>query len=119
VSPVGSEATLEGFWGSVVGFGVLSAGWPAQLEVVGAVQDAVADRVCQGGVADVLVPVLRRELTSDDHGPGIVAVIEKFEQVLAFLVVQGSDGKVVDDEHLDASEASQQTGVGPVGASQA
>jgi len=65
------------------------------------------------------VPVLRRELTSDYHGPRIVAVIERLKQILAFLVVQGSDGKVVDDEHMDASEASQQAGIGPVGASQA
>lgn len=117
--PVGAKRRWKEFGGSVFGLDVLSAGWPAQREVVRAMQDAVADCVREGGIANVLVPVLRRELTSDDHGPGIVAVIEEFEQVLAFLVVQRSDCKVIDDEDINASEASQQASIGPVGARQA
>src|SRR5580700_812385 len=83
---------------------------------MGVVQQAVADGVGQRGVGEVVVPELRLELTRDDGGPGAVPVLEDLQEVAALRVGHGSDGEVVDDEHVDARELGEQTGVGAVSA---
>lgn len=79
---------------------------------MGGVEDAVADGVGGGGVGEVVVPVLRIELAGEDRRADTVAVLEDFEQVAALGVGDGSDGEVVDDEDIEASEASERARAG-------
>lgn len=64
---------------------------------MGAVQEAIEDRIGERGVRDVLVPVLDGQLTGDDGGSGADAIIEQFEQIGAVAWADGGDRKVVDD----------------------
>ena len=60
------------------------------------VQEAVADRVGQGGLSKVVVPLRRRELAGEDRGAGAVAVLEDLEEVPALLVLDGSQAEIVE-----------------------
>jgi hypothetical protein len=57
---------------------------------VGVVEDAVADRVGQGGVGEVVVPLARWQLAGDDGRAVTVAVLEDLQQVPALLVGTGA-----------------------------
>ena len=70
------------------------------------------------GVAEVVVPLGRRELAGDDGGAGAVAVLQDLEQVAALLVRDRREAPVVDDQDVDAGELAEQADVGAVGAGQ-
>ena len=80
-----------------------------------AVQDAVANRVGQRRISDVLMPVLRRELTGDDRRPGVVPVVENLEHIAALLIAEGRQAPVIEDEDVDARQLGEQPDVGAVG----
>ena len=63
--------------------------------------DAVADGVREGGIREVVMPVVRRELARDDRRACSVAVLEKLQEMATFLVADGGDREVVDDEHIE------------------
>lgn len=54
---------------------------------MGVVEDAVADGVGYGGVADVVVPLGSRDLAGEDGGAGAVAVLDDLEEVATLLVL--------------------------------
>ena len=74
---------------------------------MGALQEAVEDRVGEGRIADVFVPVLEGELTGDEGGTDADAVVEEFEQVVALARSEGRDGEVVDDDELELGERGE------------
>ena len=51
-------------------------------DLVGAVEDAIADGIRDGGVGEEVVPPLVFELTGDDRGTKAVAVFEDLEEVV-------------------------------------
>lgn len=65
-------------------------------------EEAVAGGVGHGGVADVVVPLGRRDLAGKDGGTVGVAVLDDLEEVAAFLVLGGREAPVVDDEDVSA-----------------
>ncbi len=89
------------------------------MQLVAPVEHAIADRVGERGVADVLVPCLGRELSCNDDGARIVAVVEHFEQILALLIGERCDAEVVDHQHVEASKPGKYAGMGSVCPSEA
>ena len=70
--------------GSVIG-GFLhgaSEGGAFQLDAVGPVDQAVEDRIGDGGVADGVVPGRDRELAGHDGGLEAVAILEDLQEVV-------------------------------------
>ena len=53
---------------------LLAQGITAQLEPVGIVDDAIQDRVGEGGIADQVVPAIDRDLAGDQRGAPPVAL---------------------------------------------
>ena len=51
---------------------------------------AVEDGIGDGGLPDQLMPGIDRELTGDEGGAAIVAIIEDFQEVPAFSRREGS-----------------------------
>jgi hypothetical protein len=85
---------------------------------VSVVQEAVTDRVGQGGVGEVVVPLGGRELAGDDGGAGAVAVLEDLEEIAALRVLHGGEPPVVDHEDVEAGERAEQADVGAIGTGQ-
>ncbi len=79
-------------------------------------EQAIADGVGDGGVAEVVMPVPDGDLAGEDRGPVAVAVVDDLEQIAALEVGQGRESPVVEDEHVGAGQAGEQSRVGPIGA---
>jgi hypothetical protein len=47
-------------------------------------QQAVANGICQGGVADCRVPVFDGTLAGDDDSPGIITAFGDLQDIAAF-----------------------------------
>jgi hypothetical protein len=71
----------------------------------------IEDRVRDGGVAQVVVPALARQLAGDDGRAAPIAIVEHLEQVVAVHVLHHRQAPIVEHEHIDAGEARQQRGV--------
>src|SRR5690606_22349156 len=66
------------------------------------------------GVTQRGVPLVGGQLARDDGRGAIVAVFEDLEQVAAFVILEGSEQEVVEDEHVNLGEARELLGVAPV-----
>ena len=71
---------------------------------MGAVNDAVEDRVAEGGIADDLVPAADRNLAGDQQRAPLVAIVDDLEQIAALLGVERLRPPVVDDQQAGAFE---------------
>src|SRR5208337_2773806 len=60
-------------------------GLPLHLEAVGVVYKAVHNRVRVGGIADLVMPAIQRDLRGDDGRTAAVAVVDDFHQIAPLL----------------------------------
>ena len=89
-----------------------------EIDSVGVVDQAVEDGVGVGGIADQRVPLIDRELAGDDGGAAAVAILEDLQEVVAGCGVEWLEAPVVEDEQIDATERTQETGVAAIAACQ-
>jgi hypothetical protein len=82
---------------------------------VGVVDEAVEDGIGKSGVADDGMPVVEGELAGDEGGPPSVAILEKFEHIVALGIGERGEAEVVEDKELGLGETVQELGVGAVG----
>jgi len=66
--------------------------------------DAIEDRVGERGVAEILMPVLDRQLAGDDGRLAAAAVVEHFEQVAALGLADGRHSPIVEDQDVELGE---------------
>src|SRR6185295_9524330 len=80
--------------------GLLSPRRSFYHEAVRVVEEPVTDRIGEGGLPDVVVPLGGRQLARDDGRAAAVAVFEDLEEIAAFLVLHGGQAPVIEDEHV-------------------
>src|SRR6059036_3296188 len=85
---------------------------------MGVVQQAVADRVGQGRLAEVVVPLGGWQLARDDSRVGAIAILQDLEEVAALRILDRRQPPVVDDEDIEAGELGEQADVGAIGPGQ-
>ena len=76
--------------------------------------DAVADRVCDGRIAEEVVPAIVLELAGDDRRAQAVAVLQDLEQVMPSLLGERRESEVIEDENVDLGDAGEETLVAAV-----
>ena len=79
-----------------------------QLDPMGAVNDAVEDRITERGIGDHLVPFTDRDLAGDQQRAALVAIVDDLEQIAALLGIERLRPPIVDDQQPDAFERGQQ-----------
>ena len=79
-----------------------------------AMDDAIKDRVGHGGIAQVFMPAIARELTRNDGGPSAIAVIENLEQVLVMRIFECDETPIIEDQDIHPGEPRQHDRVAPV-----
>lgn len=84
--------------------------WPFEFDAMGAVDDAVQDRIAEGGVADEIMPTIDGNLAGDQQGALLVAVIDDFEQIPALLGGERLRPPVIDDQQLCAFQGCEHPG---------
>lgn len=85
---------------------------------MGIVNQAVADGIGVGGVGDVLVPPLLRDLAGDDRGASAITILEHLEKIAPLRVGDRCHRPVIEDQDVDLGELGEDAGVGAVGASE-
>ena len=64
----------------------------------------------------MIVPALHGELAGDDRRALAEAVLEEVIEITSTVIVESDHAPVVEDQDVDAGEASEQADVGAVGA---
>src|SRR6266498_1770270 len=72
-----------------------------------AMHDAIEDGVGQGRIVEVGVPMFDRQLTGDQGGFAGDAIVERFEQVVAFGLADRGESPIVEDQEVGAGELLQ------------
>ena len=76
--------------GALGGDKLSAQGRVSQFDPMGAMNDAVEDRVTERGVGHHLVPFTDRDLADDQQRPAVVAVVNDLEQIAACSALSGS-----------------------------
>jgi len=78
---------------------------------------AIENAVCDGGIADLFVPASDRHLRSQDHAPGLIALLADFPEVPTFHFIEGRHRPVIDHKHINTADPSKEMAETPVSAS--
>jgi hypothetical protein len=76
----------------------------------------VVDQAIQDGIGDVVMPVFNGKLAADEGGAVTVAVLDDFEKISPFGIVQRSQTEIVQDKHMSFGELLHESSVGAIGA---
>jgi len=67
---------------------------------MGIVDQAVEDAVGDGGITDLLVPMIYGELTGDDGGGMAMPFLDNLQKVSAFCVCHGGQAEIVNHQDM-------------------
>lgn len=101
-----------------VGFELANA-FSLEVEAMCAMDEPVQHGIGDGGIADVLMPMIDGYLAGDDGRGPVVPIIDDFHQVTTLFGGQRGDRPVVQDQELDAGEVLEHSGVTAVTAGDA
>lgn len=76
---------------------------------MGIVNDAVQYRIAEGGIGNDVVPLRHGDLTCDQQGSLVVAIIDDLQQIAALIGGERFGPPVVEYEEIDALERGDQT----------
>jgi hypothetical protein len=74
---------------------------------VSVVKESIADGVGDGGISDVVVPLLDGELTGDDGGARAVAIVHDLEEAAALGFADRDESQIVEDEDVGAGDSAE------------
>lgn len=83
-------------------------------DALGAVEQAVEDGVCDGGIAQPCVPMLDGQLAGNEGGLA-GTVVDDFQQIVSSIGVAGHHVPVVEDQDVDARELAESAAAAAVG----
>ena len=107
----------SGVWGgvkSLIAGVLLSHAFSGELKAVSIVNEAVQDRVAEGGITDDIVPMFDGDLTGDDGRGATMAIIKDLQKVAPFGRIEYRQAPIIKDEELNASEVFEQAAVATV-----
>jgi hypothetical protein len=79
---------------------------------------AVQDRIGDGRITDMVMPVLHGELAGDEGRAGSMTVFDHLEQVSAFGITQRGQSQIIDHDQMGLGEPFHQGGVAAIGSGQ-
>ena len=85
----------------------IAESFATELNSVGVVNDAVEDGVGEGRIADDIVPLWDGNLTGDQEGMYVVAILNDFEQIAALFCSQDLGSKIVQYENVNTGKCAQ------------
>jgi hypothetical protein len=117
----GEEALERGSFGFVVGDGfslcrVIEAAHGTALEddAMRIMEEAIEDRIPEGGVSHDIVPVVDGHLAGEESASPSVAIVQEVEEIVAGSIVQRRHPPVVEDEQVGLGQALEKAAAGAV-----
>ena len=89
-----------------------------EFDAIGIVNEAIEDRVGDGGVSDDFVPAIDGQLAGDDDRTRFVSVLDDFEQITALVGVERFWSPVVQDQQVESCDRPQHPGIPSIGAAE-
>ena len=83
---------------------------------MGVVNKAIKDRLGIGGAANEPMPFIDGDLAGEDRRAAPITLLEDLVEVTTCAGVERFEAPVVEDKELDASKATQDTGIAAVAA---
>jgi hypothetical protein len=83
-------------------------------DAMGVVEEAVKDRVPEGGISDDFMPVIGGDLAGEQSPTATVAVVEDLQEIVAGQIIEGSEPPVVEDKEVSSCEALEEPGPGSI-----
>jgi hypothetical protein len=80
------------------------------------VEQPVGDGVSDRGVAEVVVPLVDRNLAGHQRGTHAVTILDDLQQIATVLVAQRREPPIIQNQQIQPSQPSQQTHERAVGA---
>src|SRR6266436_9990015 len=102
-------------WGGLL---LLSEALSFEVDAVCVVDEAIEDRVGDGGVSDDFVPAIDGQLAGDDNRTGFVSILDDFEQITALVGVERLWSPVVQDQQIKSCDRPQHPGIASIGAAE-
>ena len=94
-----------------LGWFLLPARGSLEIDPVRIVHDPVADRICDGGVAEVIMPFRDGQLAGHDGRFQAVPILHDLRHVAAFVLAHADQPPVIDDEDVDSRDPCQRAGL--------
>ncbi|MGY4408427.1 hypothetical protein ACVWW4_000163 [Bradyrhizobium sp. LB7.1] len=79
-----------------------------EFDAVGIVNDAIQNRIAEGGIGNDIVPLRHGHLTRDQQRSLVVAIVDDLEQITALLGGERFGSPVIKNEEIDALEGCDQ-----------
>lgn len=79
-----------------------------EFDAVGIVNDAIQNRIAEGGIGNDIVPLRHGHLTRDQQRSLVVAIVDDLEQIRALLGGERFGSPVIKNEEIDALEGCDQ-----------
>jgi hypothetical protein len=83
-----------------IGVVIFSEGLALEFEFVGLMDEAIEDRVGEGGVSQIVVPMFDWQLTGDDGRAGADTIIEQLKQIRTCALIERSQSPVVQNDDV-------------------
>src|SRR5208283_954131 len=80
--------------------------------------EAVQDRIAEGGVTDDVVPMFHGDLAGDDGRGATMAIIKELQKVTPFGRIENRQPPVVEDEELNATDGFEQAAIAAIASSE-
>jgi hypothetical protein len=77
--------------------------------------DPVQDRISDGGISDVVIPIFYGKLTCNEGRTDAVTILDDFEEVSAFGVAEGGQSEIIENEQMGFREFLNEVSVGTIG----
>ena len=81
---------------------------------MGVVDQAIQDSIGQGGIPDLGVPFIHRELRGHEGGAEAVTIFEELQEIPALFVGQGGYSPVIQGEQIGFRQGGQELGITPI-----
>ena len=92
----------------------LSEALPGEFDAIGIVDQTIEHSVCDGRIANDLIPAVNGHLTGDEGGTAFVTVLDNFEEIATLAVVKLLRSPIVDDQEINAGEGFQHPFMPPI-----
>ena len=85
------------------------------MDSVGIVDQAIQNRISNGWVSDIFVPVFNRQLTGNDGGGMAMPLLDDLQEIPPFRICHGGQSQVVDGKEMGFAELGHDLSVTTIG----
>jgi hypothetical protein len=92
----------------------LSHGISFQIDFVSIVDNAIEDRIGDGGVLNEFMPVIYGKLAGDKSGAKAVAVIDEFQEIAALFCIEFTHSPIIQQQEMSFGDGGEEFAIAAI-----